>query len=148
MFRRSGFRTLWHVHLLPGLARRHRNFFVAYAGLAWFHLLFGVSYLVDPGRYDVAFIERANRYIPSWAWGWSGVAIWAAMTVAVYREWWMAAKLAIGVGMFFALSRAAMIEASGGANGAAGLTWLFIALIHFVQMAEPPERVLYAPEHR
>lgn len=121
---------------------------VATTATAFMHLAFGVSHFVQPERYhDPAFTE-VYRYIPEWAWGAKGILIWCLMTYGAYTSRWTVAKVGLGIGLFFALLRGVTLELAGlnGAIGAGAIVWVWIAVIHYVQIAEPATPVAYVRE--
>jgi len=130
--------------LLPPLFRQHPNMVVATTATAFMHLAFGVSHFFG-GRYDGEAFRITFRYMPEWIWGLKGLFIWAIMTLGAYTNRWTLAKVGLGVGMFFALVRALTLE-MGGAPGAGATLWVWVAIIHYVQIAEPTEKVVYVKE--
>lgn len=134
------------MRLLPPLFRRHPNMVVATTATAFMHLAFGLTHFVQPERYqDEAFVE-VYQYIPEWVWGVKGILIWLVMTIGAYTNRWVPAKIALGVGMFFALLRGITLEIGGGAPGAGAVIWVWVAVIHYVQIAEPATPVAYVKD--
>jgi len=127
--------------LLPPLFRRHPNMVVAVTATAFMHLAFGISHFFD-GRYDDEAFRITFKYLPEWLWGAKGIFIWAIMTFGAYTNRWSLAKAGLSVGMFFALVRAFTLEL-GGEPGAGATLWVWVAIIHYVQIAEPARPVAY-----
>lgn len=135
------------MRLLPPLFRKHRNMVVATTATAFFHLLFGATHFLTPDRYsDSEVLNEAYRYIPESVWGWKGILIWLAMTVGAYTNRWTLTKLGLAVGMFFSLYRGFTIELAGYAPGAGIIVWGYIAMLHYVQIAEPATPVAYVKD--
>lgn len=127
---------------LPPLYKKHRNFFVAYTGLAFFHLGISLMALLWPERYDSPIFSEVYRYIPMWLWAGKGFLIFVLMFVGIYRDDINLGRLGIGLGLFFSLARGVLIELGAAQPGSGLLVWGFVALIHYVQMAEPDHNPL------
>lgn len=133
--------------LLPPLARRHLNFFIAATGLALFHLWFGVTQLFDPGRYSLSVHDRFYDYVSLEVWGVINLIVWAAMTTGTWTDRWWITRVGIGIGLAWSLTRLFLFEVtvSGPVGGAFGFYFLVIVM-HYVQIAEPPKTPLYLPD--
>lgn len=121
---------------------------VATTATAFMHLAFGLSHFIQPERYDDPAFLEVYRYLPEEVWGVKGILIWGLMTYGAYRNRWTVAKVGLGIGMFFALLRGLMLELTGldGAIGAGAIVWVWIAVIHYVQIAEPASPVAYVKD--
>lgn len=132
--------------LLPPLFRRHPNMVVATTATAFMHLAFGIAHIIQPERFRDEAFDAVFRYLPEWVWGIKGIVIWALMTYGAYRNRWTVAKVALGIGMFFALVRGFTLEIGGGSPGAGAVLWVWVALIHYVQIAEPATPIVYVKD--
>ena len=132
---------------LPNLAHRRGTTFVLYFAVALAHGAFAVIHSVDSNRFDASYLDRVYQYIPEPFWIMAGAAIWAAMTVAAYAEWWGLARAALALGAFTCLLRAWLIEENPTPSGATALWMVLAAVVHFYLIAEPPETPPYARDH-
>ena len=123
---------------LPRLRWAHPNLFVALTVTALFHLVFGLMHLLMPEQFDAPHFRDVFLLLPQWLWGLKGVVIFLAIVYAMWTEKYMVARGALVVGMFFAIARGLLIELAPERVGAGGVViWLFVAIMHWVQMSEP-----------
>lgn len=134
---------MYSMRLLPPLHRRHPNMVVSVTATAFMHLAFGISHILQPERYTDPSFDATFRYLPEWLWGVKGIIIWLLMTYGAYRNRWICAKVGLGIGMFFALVRGVTLEIGGGEPGAGLIIWGWVAVVHYVQIAEPALPVRY-----
>lgn len=133
------------MRYLPRLSKTHPNFFVIFFALAVvFHLGMGLAQVLTPDRYFIASLERVYDVAPIRAWGCLNLVCFALMTIGAYWRFDVFARIGLGLGCFFCLSRGLLIELGPGGPGGGLLVWVPMAVQHWVQMSEPQSNPLTA----